>query len=71
MLTGRAVSNNVGISRARYESTPRAQSLLEGALTGKNDLSIGMIISPYRFPECMQVVGARFGLFGPAMRATP
>jgi hypothetical protein len=45
MFTGRAVSNNVGISTAGGGTTLRAQSLLEGALTGNNAVSIGMFTS--------------------------
>jgi len=41
-FTGRAVSNNIGNSEACCEPTPRAQSLLEGALTGNNAVNIGM-----------------------------
>jgi hypothetical protein len=50
-FTGRAVSDNVGNSKASRESTPRAQSLSEGALSGNTDERIGMITSDCRFPE--------------------
>ncbi len=50
-FTGRAVSDNVGISKGHCESTPRAQSLSKGALTGNIDQRIGMITSGQRLPE--------------------
>jgi hypothetical protein len=50
-LTGRAVSDNVGHPNARCESVTRAQSLSEGALTGKRARNIRMISPVDCFPK--------------------
>ena len=50
-FTGRAVSDNVGNTTADSESTPRAQSLSEGALSGNDSVNIGMITRAYRLSE--------------------
>jgi len=52
-FTGRAVSNDVGISGCRREGLFRAQSSFEGALTGNNAVSIGMTVSGRRLSERM------------------
>jgi hypothetical protein len=50
-LTGRAISDNFGNSKAGCQCIPWAQSLSEEALTGDNAVSLGMITARWSLVE--------------------